>query len=88
MFNAFDLDGNGYLSRDEVFNLLRATFLSKGQFVTPERLKEMVENCFKVVDINHDNLISFEEFQNSNELVKLVSETFVNLPVESLGLEG
>jgi len=79
MFKAYDTDGNGVLSPDEIYNLLKATTRSKGQFLTHGQLLEMVTNCFKEVDINHDGEISFDEFRAAVQSQKLVVDCFVNL---------
>ncbi len=60
MFKAYDTDGNGELSPQEVYNMLQSTSRSRGQTISHEKLLQMVANCFEKVDVNHDGVINFE----------------------------
>ena len=54
VFNRFDLDGNGYIDRDE----LAALSLKLGHNLTEDELNRAVKD----LDLNHDGTIDFEEF--------------------------
>ncbi|KAL5021704.1 hypothetical protein ScPMuIL_000859, partial [Solemya velum] len=67
-FNMYDIDGNGYISQDEMIEILRAvlqmnmlTDHHSGNVETPE---EMADKLFKKMDKNNDNQISWEEFKS------------------------
>jgi Ca2+-binding EF-hand superfamily protein len=53
-FNAMDKDGNGYIEKRELKNLL----LALGESPTDKDVDDM----FKAADVNGDGQISFEEF--------------------------
>ena len=53
-FNFFDTDGNGYLSRDEIANLLRS--------LGTEPTDQNVESIFVSMDENSSNGIDFNSF--------------------------
>jgi Ca2+-binding EF-hand superfamily protein len=79
MFQAYDTDGNGVLSPTEVYDLFKATAMTKGQFLKHEELVKMVNDCFREVDENKDGSISLEEFKKAVLSQKLVLDCFINL---------
>ena len=79
MFRAYDTNGDGVLSPAEVFDLFQATTRSKGKNFTDKQILEMVNQCFKEVDVNHDGSISLEEFKAAVNSQKIVLDAFVNL---------
>jgi len=79
MFKAYDTNGDGVLSPSEVFDLFQATTRSKGKNLTDKQILDMVNQCFKEVDVNHDGTISFEEFKVAVNSQKIVLDSFVNL---------
>ena len=53
-FNFFDHDGNGEISKEELYEFLKAN--------NPEMTEEIAEYMIQEVDINKDGSIQFEEF--------------------------
>lgn len=80
MFRAYDSDGNGVLTPDEVFNMFKATTSTQGKKCSREELWKMVNDCFKKVDTDDDGSISLEEFKTAVNSQQLVVDCFVNLP--------
>jgi Ca2+-binding EF-hand superfamily protein len=62
MFKAYDTDGSGTLTTDEIFNMFRASLSSQGKRVDTAKLAAMVTRAFDVLDANKDGEISFPEF--------------------------
>ncbi|MDP2437176.1 MAG: EF-hand domain-containing protein [archaeon] len=62
MFKAYDTDGSGFLTPDEVFNIFRASLLSQGQSLDPAKLSTMVHTAFSKIDADGDGKLSFNEF--------------------------
>ena len=62
MFKAYDTDGSGFLTPDEVINIYRASLLSQGKPVEPQKLRAMVHAAFEKIDANKDGKLSFREF--------------------------
>ncbi|KAJ8305706.1 hypothetical protein KUTeg_016251 [Tegillarca granosa] len=60
-FQMYDIDGDGYISRDEMENLIKAISLMalSDDNSSP---RELTESLFQKLDTNKDNLISQEEF--------------------------
>ncbi|KAF8980294.1 calmodulin-like 3 [Entomortierella lignicola] len=54
IFKSFDLDGNGYITENELSHVMA----KQGDPLTPEEIKDMI----KAADLNGDNKIDREEF--------------------------
>ena len=74
-FSLYDLNGDGYISKSEMVAYLTNVFKvmycvnaatrTKFGTVTPETLAmATTEDAFDHNDVNHDNLLSFDEFQH------------------------
>ena len=74
-FSLYDLNDDGYISKSEMITYLTNVFrvmycvdvLTREQFerITPEMLAmATTEDAFDHNDVDHDNLLSFEEFQH------------------------
>ena len=74
-FSLYDLNGDGYISKSEMVTYLTNVFkvmycvnvATRAKFgtVTPETLAmATTEDAFDHNDVNHDNLLSFDEFQH------------------------
>ncbi|KAI0983034.1 hypothetical protein GJ496_008890, partial [Pomphorhynchus laevis] len=62
-FNIYDTNGDGYLSRREVENTLKAIAnMNKDDVVSNEDLKLKSQQIMTLCDDSKDGLISFEEF--------------------------
>ncbi|KNC37045.1 CAMK/CDPK protein kinase [Plasmodium falciparum RAJ116] len=55
-FNVFDLDGDGVITKDELFKILSFSA------VQVSFSKEIIENLIKEVDSNNDGFIDYDEF--------------------------
>ncbi|XP_013394630.1 EF-hand calcium-binding domain-containing protein 1 [Lingula anatina] len=62
-FKVYDLNGDGIISREEMFQLLKPTLLkSSGEEDPDEGIKELVEIVLKKLDMDHDSKVSLEDF--------------------------
>jgi calcium-dependent protein kinase len=57
-FMFYDLNGNGFLVRDEIREVMNIIYENKGEKLDPED----VEECVNVIDVNNDDKISKTEF--------------------------
>jgi len=63
-FRLYDLDGNGYIDRQELLGMLQASLLENCFFGLSEtQLKNIIDYTFEHVDANHDERISREEYK-------------------------
>ncbi|KAK3090452.1 hypothetical protein FSP39_011964 [Pinctada imbricata] len=65
-FSMYDIDGDGFISREEMSHIMKAIF-SMAEFKLPKGYKttdEYTDDIFKSIDTNQDGLISQEEFIN------------------------
>lgn len=63
-FKIYDIDGDGFIDKEELYGVLKAT-LSETSIVllTEQQMRELVDQTFLEVDANSDGKISFEEFK-------------------------
>ncbi|CAD5112035.1 DgyrCDS1284 [Dimorphilus gyrociliatus] len=67
-FTVYDLNQDGYISREEMFHVLKNSLLKQASDEDPdEGIKELVDIALKALDQDHDNRISFLDFENSNK---------------------
>ncbi|KAL6057997.1 NADPH oxidase 5 [Balamuthia mandrillaris] len=57
LFDAYDVDGSGTLTPDEVYNIFQASLRSKGQSFSREEIRAMVSDCFKKIGMTLVTLI-------------------------------
>ena len=62
-FRMYDLNGNDYISKEE---LLAVLTMMVGANIKTEQLLSIAERTIMEADTDHDNLISFEEFAKVN----------------------
>lgn len=62
VFDMYDLDGTGALTRDEVIKALKAIFRMKGKEAAEEAACVQADSIFYKLDKNRDGLITKEEF--------------------------
>lgn len=53
MFDAYDTDGSGTLTPDEVYNIFKASLASKGEAVGTQEIREMVLAPVKRVSLGN-----------------------------------
>ena len=77
-FLIYDLNGDGYISREEMFQMLKTTMVKQPTEEDPdEGIKDLVEMMVKRMDhIDHDNKVSLEEFKSSITKERLLIEAF------------
>jgi Ca2+-binding EF-hand superfamily protein len=72
-FNAYDIDGNGSIDQEELFQCFKSMFQSQGfSGMDDETMRSMVENVFDKADTDMSGTLDFEEFKQavlSNQLI-------------------
>ncbi|KAM4725134.1 calaxin [Anableps anableps] len=78
-FRVYDLNGDKYITKDEVFLILKQSFINLPNEEDPEEgIKDVVEITMKKMDHDHDGLLSFEDFKKSVHENNLFLEAFGN----------
>jgi len=80
MFKAYDTDNTGYLSRDEVFKMIKASFTARGERVDDDEVMRAVDSTFEEIDTNRDNKLTFDEFKSAVYANKLLINCSVHFP--------
>jgi hypothetical protein len=62
IFDVYDIDGDGLVSKTECRALLAAAFVEAGVTVPPSDLQKVVDRTFTVHDLDSDGNLSFAEF--------------------------
>ncbi|KAM9317506.1 calcineurin B homologous protein 2 isoform 2-T2 [Pholidichthys leucotaenia] len=68
VFQLYDMDRDGKISREELLQVLRAML---GLTVTEEQLQSITERAIQEADLDRDDAISFDEFKKSMEKVDI-----------------
>jgi len=65
-FQVYDLNSDGYISREEMFHLLKSTLVKQSTEEDPdEGVKDLVETALKKLDCDHDGRISYADFKQA-----------------------
>ncbi|KAI5621835.1 EF-hand calcium-binding domain-containing protein 1 [Silurus asotus] len=76
-FVVYDLNGDGYISREEMFHMLKNSLIKQLTEEDPdEGIKDLVEIVLKKMDYDHDSRISFSDFSNAVRDENLLLEAF------------
>lgn len=76
-FVVYDLNGDGYISREEMFQMLKNSVVKNAQEEDPdEGIKELVEIVLKKMDTDHDSRLSRTDFEKTVKVEKLLLEAF------------
>ncbi|XP_039932844.1 calaxin isoform X2 [Hirundo rustica] len=76
-FAVYDLNGDGYISREEMFQMLKNSLLIQPADEEPdEGVKDLVEIALKKMDYDHDGKLSFADFEKAVREEKLLLEAF------------
>uniref|UniRef100_A0A8D2PUR3 EF-hand calcium binding domain 1 n=1 Tax=Zosterops lateralis melanops TaxID=1220523 RepID=A0A8D2PUR3_ZOSLA len=76
-FAVYDLNGDGYISRDEMFQMLKNSLLIQPADEEPdEGVKDLVDLVLKKMDYDHDGKLSFADFEKAVREEKLLLEVF------------
>ncbi|XP_041039258.1 EF-hand calcium-binding domain-containing protein 1 isoform X1 [Carcharodon carcharias] len=92
-FDVFDLNGDGFISREEMFHMLKSSLIKQPTEEDPDEgvkdlveiaLKKMDRYCWKSVgrghqvlkDYDHDNKVSYVDFEKAVKVENLLLEAF------------
>ncbi|XP_009999891.1 PREDICTED: EF-hand calcium-binding domain-containing protein 1 [Chaetura pelagica] len=77
-FQVYDLNGDGYISREEMFQLLKNSLFepSSSEENADEGIKDLVDITVKKMDCDHDGKISFMDFEKAVGDENLLLEAF------------
>ncbi|XP_055371412.1 calaxin [Condylostylus longicornis] len=87
-FRVYDLNSDGYITKDEMFTLLRNCLIKQPQDEDPdEGVKDLVEIILRKFDLDKDGRISFDDYSKTVKAEPLLIEAFGQcLPTESATL--
>ncbi|XP_069551390.1 calaxin isoform X1 [Brachyistius frenatus] len=76
-FHVYDLNGDKYISREEMFHMLKNSLIRQPTEEDPdEGIKDLVEIILKKMDHDHDGRLSFEDFEKAVKEENLLLEAF------------
>jgi len=76
-FEVFDLNGDGHISREEMFQMLKSCLIKQPSEEDPdEGIKDIVEITLKKMDKDHDGRVSLADFDQSVREEPLLLEVF------------
>ncbi|XP_048849743.1 calaxin [Brienomyrus brachyistius] len=76
-FNVYDLNGDGYISREEMFHMLKDSLIRQPTEEDPdEGVKDLVEIALKKMDHDHDGRLSYTDFETAVREENLLLEAF------------
>ncbi|KAM4686212.1 calaxin isoform 2-T2 [Amazona ochrocephala] len=76
-FEVYDLNGDGYISREEMFQMLKNCLLKQPSEEDPdEGIKDLVDIAMKKMDYDHDGKLSFKDFEKAVRDENLLLEAF------------
>ncbi|XP_065666095.1 calaxin isoform X2 [Hydra vulgaris] len=76
-FDVYDLNSNGFITREEIFHMLKNTLIKQPSEEDPdEGVKDLVEITLKKMDFDHDNRVSYADFKQAVEEEPLLLEAF------------
>ena len=61
MFRLFDIDGDGFISRDDLSKLLALTV---GKSITPSAVEDIISRTITAADGDGDGKISYDDFEH------------------------
>ena len=89
-FNIYDLNEDGYISREEMMTMMKNCFIvnTSEQEEEGDGVKDLVEMTLRKMDKDRDGRISLSDFQAAVSEEPLLLEAFGNcLPSNQLGAE-
>jgi Ca2+-binding EF-hand superfamily protein len=76
-FEVYDFNGDGYISREEMFTCLKKSMVKQTTEEDPdEGIKDLVELALKKMDIDADHRVSFKDFQEAIKQESLLLQAF------------
>ncbi|KAI7799069.1 calaxin isoform X1 [Triplophysa rosa] len=78
-FDVYDLNGDGYISREEMFHMLKDSLIRQPTEEDPdEGVKDLVDIALKKMDYDHDGKVSYADFKSTVRDENLLLEAFGN----------
>ncbi|KAK2182854.1 hypothetical protein NP493_333g02078, partial [Ridgeia piscesae] len=76
-FEVYDLNSDGYISREEMFHMLKTSLVKQTTEEDPdEGIKDLVEITLKKMDFDSDHRVSFKDFEEAVQKEPLLLEAF------------
>ncbi|NXX42999.1 EFCB1 protein, partial [Tricholaema leucomelas] len=76
-FEVYDLNGDGYITKDEMFQMLKNSLLIHPSEEDPdEGIKDLVDIALKKMDYDHDGKLSIVDFEKAVRDENLLLEAF------------
>ncbi|KAJ8267664.1 hypothetical protein COCON_G00128360 [Conger conger] len=76
-FDVYDLNGDGHISREEMFHMLKNSLIRQPTEEDPdEGIKDLVEIALKKMDHDHDGRLSYADFEKAVREEDLLLEAF------------
>ncbi|XP_074134194.1 calaxin isoform X5 [Sminthopsis crassicaudata] len=76
-FDVYDLNADGFISREEMFHMLKNSLLKQPSEEDPdEGIKDLVDITLKKMDHDHDGKLSFADYEMSVREEALLLEAF------------
>ncbi|XP_064431342.1 peroxisomal ATPase PEX1 isoform X3 [Mirounga angustirostris] len=76
-FEVYYLNGDGYISREEIFDMLKNSLCQQSsEEESDEGIKELVDITLKKMDYDNDGKISFADFEKAVKEERLLLEVF------------
>ncbi|XP_040117116.1 EF-hand calcium-binding domain-containing protein 1 isoform X2 [Oryx dammah] len=76
-FEVFDLNGDSFISKEEMFHMLKNSLLKQPSEEDPdEGIKDLVEITLKKMDHDHDGKLSFADYEQAVREETLLLEAF------------
>jgi hypothetical protein len=76
-FEVYDLNADGYISREEMFQILKNSLTKQPTDEDPdEGVKDLVEMTLKKMDFDHDSRLSFDDYKQAVFEEPLLLEAF------------
>merc|ERR1711976_88955 len=88
-FDVYDLNSDGYISREEMFHMLKTSMVKQTTDEDPdEGIKDLVELCIKKMDADGDHRLSYKDFQQAVKAEPLLLESFGPCLPNDKGIAG
>uniref|UniRef100_A0A8C4NBW5 EF-hand domain-containing protein n=1 Tax=Eptatretus burgeri TaxID=7764 RepID=A0A8C4NBW5_EPTBU len=76
-FKIYDSNGDGFIFKEEICHMMKHSLIPTfGGEDSEKSIKDLVDEVFKIMDCDHDNKISFEDFKHSVRKENLLLEAF------------
>uniref|UniRef100_UPI0037E7D393 calaxin n=1 Tax=Semicossyphus pulcher TaxID=241346 RepID=UPI0037E7D393 len=88
-FHVYDLNGDNYISREEMFHMLKNSLIMQPTEEDPdEGIKDLVEITLKKMDHDHDCRLSFADFEKAVREENLLLEAFGTCLPDATSIES